>query len=132
MIPIQIPLINGTDMTVSFLRYQSRKSARRVQFLCLHHLKVTQESLNLRQQRDSLGRRPFLNSFSGFKSPDSMSIRKWLFIFFIPQREKKIYIFFLKKKSRVFLEHQMIFISNTPPQWQDNSESSLTRTSRCF
>lgn len=88
MIPIQVPLFNVTDMTVSFLRYQFRKSARRVLFLQLHHLKVTQESLNLRQQRDSLGRRPFLNSISGFKSPDSMSIRKWLFIFFIPQREK--------------------------------------------
>lgn len=30
----------------------------------MHHLKVTQES-----QRDSLGRYPFLNSSSGFKSP---------------------------------------------------------------
>ena len=65
----------------------------------MYHLKVTQESLNLRQQRDSLGRRPFLNSFSGFKSPDYMSIRKWLFTFFIPQREKKIFFKKIFKES---------------------------------
>lgn len=54
----------------------------------MHHLKVTQESLNLRQQRDNLGLRPFLNSFSGFKSPDSMSIRKWSLYFSFPNGRK--------------------------------------------
>ena len=53
----------------------------------MHHLKVTQESLNLRKQRNSLGRHPFLNSSSGFKSPYVYS-QVVIYIFHSPTGEK--------------------------------------------